>query len=247
MTDNFQFNFINKTALVTGGVSGIGAATALAFKKAGAKVIVTGLTSQEIETAASNPDFSGIDIHQLDVTDSMAISKLASQIGTLDYLIHCAGMILRDAEHEPDNFDKVLNVNVSGGMRVTHALKPLLIKSKGAIVFIGSIMSIFGGPKQPAYSASKGAIKNLAMSLGAAYAADGIRVNAIAPGFVLTNLSKGARDNQTRNQEILSRTPMARWADTAEIADPILFLCSDAARYITGTLLIVDGGYSSQG
>lgn len=247
MTHNCQFNFSNKTALITGGVSGIGAATALAFKNAGAKVIATGLTAQEIEIAKDNPEFSGIDIYQLDVTDNAAISQLASQINSLDYLIHCAGMILRDAEHEPDNFDKVLNVNVSGGMRVTHAMKPLLTKSQGAIVFIGSIMSIFGGPKQPAYSASKGAIKNLAMSLGAAYAADGIRVNAIGPGFVMTNLSKGARDNQARNQEILSRTPMARWADPSEIADPILFLCSDAARYITGSLLIVDGGYSSKG
>lgn len=247
MSNHIQFNFSNKTALITGGTSGIGAATALAFKKAGAHVIVTGLTAEEIESAKNNPDFSDIEIHQLNVTDSAAIHALAGKITSLDYLVHCAGMILRDAEHEPDNFDKVLNVNVSGGMRVTHAFKPLLAQSKGAIVFIGSIMSIFGGPKQPAYSASKGAIKNLAMSLGAAYAAEGIRVNAIAPGFVMTNLSKGARDNQTRNQEILSRTPMARWADTSEIADPILFLCSDAARYMTGTLLIVDGGYSSQG
>lgn len=247
MSQHFQFNFSNQTALITGGVSGIGAATALAFKKSGAKVIATGLTTQEIEAAKNNPDFSGIDIYQLDVTDRVSITNLVAQIDSLDYLVHCAGMILRDAEHEPDNFDKVLNVNVSGGMRVTHAMKPLLKQSKGAIVFIGSIMSIFGGPKQPAYSASKGAIKNLAMSLGAAYAVDGIRVNAIAPGFVMTNLSKGARDNPTRNQEILSRTPMARWADPSEIADPILFLCSDAARYMTGTLLIVDGGYCSQG
>lgn len=247
MTHQFQFNFTNRIALITGGVSGIGATTALAFKKAGARVIATGLTTQEIEAAKNNPDFSGIDIYQLDVTDSTAITKFATQFDSLDYLIHCAGMILRDAEHEPENFDKVLNVNVSGGMRVTHAMKPLLKQNKGAIVFIGSIMSIFGGPKQPAYSASKGAIKNLAMSLGAAYAADGIRVNAIAPGFVMTDLSKGARDNPVRNQEILSRTPMARWADPSEIADPILFLCSDAARYMTGTLLIVDGGYSSQG
>ena len=247
MSQHVQFNFSNQIALITGGVSGIGAATTLAFKKAGAKVIATGLTTHEIEAAKNNPDFSGIDIYQLDVTDRVSITNLVAQIDSLDYLVHCAGMILRDAEHEPDNFDKVLNVNVSGGMRVTHAMKPLLKKSKGAIVFIGSIMSIFGGPKQPAYSASKGAIKNLAMSLGAAYAVDGIRVNAIAPGFVMTDLSKGARDNPVRNQEILSRTPMARWADPSEIADPILFLCSDAARYMTGTLLIVDGGYCSQG
>jgi NAD(P)-dependent dehydrogenase (short-subunit alcohol dehydrogenase family) len=108
-------------------------------------------------------------------------------------------------------------------------------------------MSFFGGPKQPAYSASKGAVRNLTMSLAAAYAADGIRVNAVAPGWVITNLSKGARENPERNAQILSRIPLARWAEPAEIADPILFLCSDAARYVTGTVMLVDGGYTSVG
>ena len=125
--------------------------------------------------------------------------------------------------------------------------RPLLAQSKGAIVFIGSVMSYFGGPVQPAYSASKGAVKNLVMSLGAAYAADGIRVNGVAPGWVLTELSRGARENPERNAQIMSRIPMGRWAETAEIADPILFLCSDAARYMTGTLVPVDGGYLSVG
>jgi len=108
-------------------------------------------------------------------------------------------------------------------------------------------MSFFGGPKQPAYSASKGAVRNLTMSLAAAYAADGIRVNAVAPGWVITNLSKGARENPERNAQILARIPLARWAEPAEIADPILFLCSDAARYVTGTVMLVDGGYTSVG
>jgi NAD(P)-dependent dehydrogenase (short-subunit alcohol dehydrogenase family) len=108
-------------------------------------------------------------------------------------------------------------------------------------------MSFFGGPKQPAYSASKGAVRNLTMSLAAAYAADGIRVNAVAPGWVITNLSKGARENPERNAQILARIPLARWAEPAEIADPILFLCSDAARYVTGTIMLVDGGYTSVG
>jgi NAD(P)-dependent dehydrogenase (short-subunit alcohol dehydrogenase family) len=114
-------------------------------------------------------------------------------------------------------------------------------------VFIGSVMSFFGGPKQPAYSASKGAVRNLAMSLAAAYAADGIRVNAVAPGWVITDLSRGARENPERNAMIMSRTPIGRWAEPAEIADPILFLCSDAARYMTGTVMAVDGGYMSMG
>ena len=247
MTSTIQFKFQGKRVLITGGVSGIGAATALAFKNAGAHVVVTGLTDTEVNAAKNDPDFSNIEVYKLDVAKQNEIDDLRNTINSIDYLIHCAGMILRDAEHEPHNFEKVLNVNVSGGMRVTHAFKDLLKKNQGAIVFIASIMAIFGGPKQPAYSASKGAIKNLTMSLGCAYAADGIRVNAIAPGFVMTNFSKGARDNPSRNEEVLSRTPMKRWAETDEIADPILFLCSDAARYITGTMLIVDGGYCSQG
>ena len=162
-------------------------------------------------------------------------------------VVNCAGMIRRDAEHDPASFDQVIDVNLSGGMRVSAAARPLLAKSRGAIVFIASIMSFFGGPRQPAYSASKGAIRNLAMSLGAAYAADGIRVNAIAPGWVMTELSRGAREDAARNAMIMSRTPIGRWADPAEIADPILFLCSDAARYMTGTGMVVDGGYCAVG
>jgi NAD(P)-dependent dehydrogenase (short-subunit alcohol dehydrogenase family) len=144
-------------------------------------------------------------------------------------------------------FAHVIDVNLNGGMRVSAAARPLLAKSCGSIVFIGSVMSFFGGPKQPAYSASKGAVRNLTMSLAAAYAADGIRVNAVAPGWVITDLSRGARENPERNAMIMSRTPIGRWAEPAEIADPILFLCSDAARYMTGTVMAVDGGYMSAG
>jgi NAD(P)-dependent dehydrogenase (short-subunit alcohol dehydrogenase family) len=161
--------------------------------------------------------------------------------------VNSAGLIRRDAEHDPDVFAHVIDVNLNGGMRVSAAARPLLSQSRGSIVFIGSVMSFFGGPKQPAYSASKGAVRNLTMSLAAAYAADGIRVNAVAPGWVITDLSRGARENPERNAMIMSRTPIGRWAEPAEIADPILFLCSDAARYMTGTVMAVDGGYMSMG
>ncbi len=100
---------------------------------------------------------------------------------------------------------------------------------------------------QPAYSSSKGAVIYLVTSLAAAYASDGIRVNGVAPGWVMTGLSRGARENPERNAQIQSRIPMSRWADPSEIADPILFLCSDAARYVTGSMLLVDGGYTSVG
>jgi NAD(P)-dependent dehydrogenase (short-subunit alcohol dehydrogenase family) len=242
-----QFDFSGRTALVTGGVSGIGAAVSQAFAKAGATVIACGLTEAEIGAAAADPAFAGITLRQLDVTDRSAVDVLVGGLDRLDFVINSAGVIRRDAEHDPDVFDQVLDVNVSGGMRVSAAARPLLARSRGAIVFIGSVMSFFGGPRQPAYSASKGAVRNLTMSLACAYAADGIRVNAVAPGWVITQLSRGAREDPVRSAAILSRVPVGRWADTAEIADPILFLCSDAARYMTGTVMPVDGGYTSVG
>jgi NAD(P)-dependent dehydrogenase (short-subunit alcohol dehydrogenase family) len=242
-----NFDFSGRTVLVTGGTSGIGAATAVAFKRAGANVVACGLTDQEVASARAQAGFEGIDVRQLDVTDRKAVDALVGSFAALDVVVNSAGLIRRDSEHDPDVFAHVIDVNLNGGMRVSAAARPLLAKSCGSIVFIGSVMSFFGGPKQPAYSASKGAVRNLTMSLAAAYAADGIRVNAVAPGWVITDLSRGARENPERNAMIMSRTPIGRWAEPAEIADPILFLCSDAARYMTGTVMAVDGGYMSAG
>ena len=244
---NCSFDFSGRTALVTGGVSGIGAATSLAFRRAGADVIACGLTDEELDAARGDRSFDGIRIERLDVRDKAAVDAFIGGLSQLDAVVNCAGLIRRDAEFDPEVFDEVLDVNVSGGMRVSSAARPLLKASGGSIVFIGSVMSYFGGPKQPAYSTSKGAVRNLTMSLAAAFAPDGIRVNAVAPGWVVTNLSRGARENPERNAQIMARTPIGRWAEPAEIADPILFLCSDAARYMTGTLMAVDGGYVSVG
>jgi NAD(P)-dependent dehydrogenase (short-subunit alcohol dehydrogenase family) len=244
---NFKFDFTGKTVLVTGGTSGIGGAIAKAFKASGAKIVACGVTEQEIAAAKANPEFAGMDVRQLDVTDGAAVLRLVESLPTIDVLVNSAGLIRRDAEHEPDAFAHVIDVNLTGGMRMCAAARVKLSAAKGNIIFIGSVMSFFGGPKQPAYSASKGAVRNLTMSLASAYAVEGIRVNAVAPGWVTTELSKGARENPERNAQIMSRTPMGRWADTSEIADPVLFLCSDAARYMTGTVMLVDGGYCSVG
>ncbi len=244
---NVRFDFSGRTALVTGGVSGIGAATSLAFRRAGAHVVACGLIAEELEAARQSAEFAGIDIRQLDVTDAAAVAALVGGLGRLDYVVNSAGLIRRDAEHDPEVFAHVLDVNVTGGMRVATAARPLLRASHGAVVFVASIMSYFGGPRQPAYSTSKGALLTLTRSLAAAYAADSIRVNAVAPGWVVTPLSRGAREDPVRRAMIDSRIPMGRWAEPAEIADAILFLCSDAARYMTGTTMPVDGGYLSVG
>jgi NAD(P)-dependent dehydrogenase (short-subunit alcohol dehydrogenase family) len=244
---NFKFDYTGKRVLVTGGVSGIGRAVSLAFMAAGAEVVACGLTEQELAAARADPAFAKIGVVGLDVTDKAAVDKLIGGLDSLDVVVTSAGIIRRDTEHDPEVFDQVIDVNLSGSMRVASAARPLLAKTRGSIVLVGSVMSFFGGPRQPAYSASKGAIRNLTMSLACAYAADEVRVNAVAPGWVITDLSKGARENQERNAMILARTPMNRWAQPAEIADPVLFLASDAARFMTGTVMLVDGGFTSAG
>ena len=244
---NFKFDYTGKRVLVTGGVSGIGRAVSLAFMAAGAEVVACGLTEQELAAARADPAFAKIGVIGLDVTDRAAVDKLIGGLDSLDVVVTSAGIIRRDTEHDPEVFDQVIDVNLSGSMRVASAARPLLAKTRGSIVLVGSVMSFFGGPRQPAYSASKGAIRNLTMSLACAYAADEVRVNAVAPGWVITDLSKGARENQERNAMILARTPMNRWAQPAEIADPVLFLASDAARFMTGTVMLVDGGFTSAG
>ena len=244
---NVSFDYTAKRVLVTGGVSGIGRAVSLAFVAAGAEVIACGLTEQELSAARADPAFARITVVALDVTDKAAVDEVVGSQDRLDAVVTSAGIIRRDSEHEPEVFDQVIDVNLSGSMRVATAARPLLARTKGCVVLVGSVMSFFGGPRQPAYSASKGAIRNLTMSLACAYAADGVRVNAVAPGWVITDLSKGARDNEERNAMILARTPMGRWAQPDEIADPVLFLCSDAARFMTGTVMLVDGGFTSVG
>ena len=244
---NFSFDFTRKRVLVTGGVSGIGRAVSMAFLAAGAEVIACGLTEQELAAARADPAFARINVVKLDVTAKAAVDALIAEQASLDVVVTSAGIIRRDAEHDPEVFDQVIDVNLSGSMRVATAARPLLARSKGSIVLVGSVMSFFGGPRQPAYSASKGAIRNLTMSLACAYGADEIRVNAVAPGWVITDLSRGARENRERNAMIMGRSPLKRWAQPAEIADPVLFLASDAARFMTGTVMLVDGGYTSVG
>lgn len=234
-------------AVVTGGTSGIGRAIAIALKDAGARVLATGLTPQEVEGFRSDSACSGIDCECLDVSDSLGVEAFFAKLDGLEILVSAAGIGRGGAEFTEEGFLRTVDVNLSGTMRVCYAAYPLLAKSGGAVVNIGSIMSTLGSPTAPAYAASKGGVLQLTRSLAVAWAKDGIRVNAIAPGWIDTPMTKALQADAERNLRVLSRSPMGRWGTPEEIAAGALFLCSPHASFVTGILLPIDGGYTALG
>ncbi len=187
----------------------------------------------------------GITCVDLDVTETAAIDAVVETLDDLHVLVNAAGIIRRDKEFELDVFSQVVDVNLTGAMRMCMACHSKLLRSGGSVVNVASMLSFFGGARVPAYSASKGGISQLTRSLAAAWARDGIRVNAVAPGWIATQLTESLRQDADRSAALMSRTPMGRWGRPEEIAGPVLFLCSEAASFITGAILAIDGGYSA--
>jgi len=230
-------------ALVVGGTSGIGAAIGRGLEGAGANVTVTGATEAEVAQARADVPGTAARVLRLDVSDQDAVRRLIGGLGRLDILVNCAGIIRRGAEHELEVFEEVVDVNLVGTMRCCTAARPLLAAQGGAIVNIASMLSFFGGGLVPGYSASKGGVAQLTKSLAIAYADEHIRVNALAPGWIATPLTRSLQDDPQRNRAILDRTAMKRWGRPEDVAGAAVFLCTSAAAFITGVVLPVDGGY----
>jgi NAD(P)-dependent dehydrogenase (short-subunit alcohol dehydrogenase family) len=210
---------------------------------AGYEVTVTGLTDEQVAAVPRRQHLSAV---KLDVTSAESVAAVLEPFRELAALINCAGIIFRGgAEYDMANFQKVLDVNLTGTMRMCVGARAKLAAARGSIINTASMLSYFGGPLIPAYTASKGGVAQLTKALAVAWAPEGIRVNAIAPGWIATELTRGLVEDEGRSAAILQRTPMQRWGEPGDVAGAAVFLCSEAARFITGAILPVDGGYAA--
>lgn len=234
------FDFSGASVLVVGASrAGIGAAIARQFHAAGAAVTITGA-----EPEPAPEDRGRFAYVQLDVTRQAEVDALASSLDRLDILVNCAAITARGEEMAPEFFQHVVDVNLHGTFRMARASHGLLKAAHGQVINIASMYATFGSPRNPAYGASKAAVAQLTRSLAIAWAEDGIRVNAVAPGFIITQQSARSRGDPAHVAAVNARTPMGRWGLPEDIAGPVLFLASPAAGFMTGTCLAIDGGYS---
>ena len=246
----------NKTAVVIGGTSGIGLALAKGLAQAGANVVPTGRRTALVESAAA--EIEGLGRRSLavasDVTDRGTLQKLyeavSNEFGRVEILVNSAGITRRTpiSELAESEWQAILDTNLTGTLRACQVFgRNMIEQGYGRIINIASLASFVGMFEVAAYSASKAAVASLTKSLAVEWARFGVCVNAIAPGVFRTELNSGLLDGTPRAEEFLMRTPMRRFGEVDELVGAAVFLASDAASFVTGHLLVVDGGFLASG
>lgn len=246
------FRLDGKTALVTGCRRGIGRAMAEALAEAGADIVGVSATlepNSEVEryVYAQERSFKG---YACDFSDRKAlyrfIEQVKQEIPRIDILVNNAGTILRKpaAEHPDEYWDRVIEINLNAQFILAREFgKEMLARGSGKIIFIASLLTFQGGITVPGYAASKGGVGQLTMALANEWAGKGVNVNAIAPGYIATDNTAALRADETRNRQILERIPAGRWGTPDDLKGAVVFLASEAARYVHGHILVVDGGW----
>ncbi len=239
-----SFDYSGYRVLVTGGSNGIGLAIARAFREAGAKVAITGTRA---DARDYGEDLAGFAYRRVQMEEAGEVDGLIAATGALDVLVNNAGTAIRAPDaFTPEGFARNIEINLNSVYRLCLGLRERLTARPGSIVNIASMTSYVSSPRVPGYGASKAAILQLTKTLGALYAPDRIRVNAIAPGWVETNLTTGVQAAPELSDPIVARTPMDRWGKPEEMAGTALYLASDQlAGFVTGVTIPVDGGFSS--
>jgi len=247
VSNETSFDFSGTRVLVTGGSSGIGAAIARDFTAAGADVVITGTRASASEY---DGDLSAYEYRQLELTDKKTINALAASFDRLDVLVNNAGANFPGGKHEaaPDVFEESVAINLFGGYRLAVGCKDKLAASRleggGSVINMASMGAFFAVPIVPGYAAAKAATVQMTKNLAATWAGEGVRVNAVAPGLIESNMTALMKGVDMLEKPFIDRTPMARWGTPEDIAPVILFLASSAAQFITGQTVLVDGGFS---
>lgn len=245
---NDLFSLEGRVAAVTGASQGIGAAIAAALAAAGADVVATARGAEPPAELVEAVAAAGRTLTWLpcDMADPGAVAALAADLDGVDVLVNNAGMIIREpaVDHSDETWQQVIQVNLNAPFVLAREVgRRMVERGSGRIIFIASMLSFQGGIRVPSYTASKSAIAGLTKALACEWAAHGVNVNAIAPGYIATANTRALRDDPVRSREILARIPAGRWGEATDIGATAVFLASDAAAYVHGSVIPVDGGW----